>query len=108
VVVVDKELRVKGWNKRAEDLWGLRQDEVDGEHFLNLDFGLHVDRLRQPIRSILSGEQDSQTLRMDAVNRRGRSVQVDIGFSPLGTDRNVRGVILMMQTVDEASQGSAG
>jgi two-component system, chemotaxis family, CheB/CheR fusion protein len=104
VIVVNKELRVKGWNKRAEDLWGLRLDEVDSQHFLNLDIGLQVDRLRQPIRSILSGEQDTHTLRVDAINRRGRSIQVDIAFSPLGSDRNVRGVILMMQTVDDASQ----
>src|SRR5262245_26350526 len=37
VAVVDRDLRVMLWNERAEDLWGLRADEVQGRHFLNLD-----------------------------------------------------------------------
>ena len=108
VVVVDKELRVKGWNKKAEDLWGLRSDEVQGQHFLNLDIGLQVDRLRQPIRAVLAGERDLQNLRMDGINRRGRSIELAIHCSPLGTDRDVRGVILMMETVEEAAKRQEG
>src|SRR5207253_247755 len=30
VIVVDRELHVLAWNNRAEDLWGLRGDEVRG------------------------------------------------------------------------------
>src|SRR6185437_1711595 len=35
VIVVNRELMVQVWNRQAEDLWGLREDETVGEHFLN-------------------------------------------------------------------------
>src|SRR5215475_5483529 len=35
MIVLDTELRVQVWNDRAQDLWGLRPDEVRGQHFLN-------------------------------------------------------------------------
>jgi len=34
---------------------------------------------------------------IEAVNRRGRPVELGVIFTPLGTDRDVRGVILMME-----------
>ena len=85
-------------------MWGLRNDEVQGQHFLNLDIGLQVDRLRQPIRAVLNGERELQSVRMDGINRRGRSIELTVSCSPLGTDRDVRGVILMMETVDEPAR----
>jgi two-component system, chemotaxis family, CheB/CheR fusion protein len=100
VVVIDKDLRVKGWNRKAEDLWGVRTDEVQDQPFLNLAIGLRVDQLRQPIRDILSGERELQTVQVDAVNRRGRPVQLSVGCTPLRSKRGVRGVILMMEPID--------
>ena len=48
---------------RSEDLWGLRNEEVKGQNFLNLDIGLPVENLRADIRACLSGErQYSETL----------------------------------------------
>ena len=46
VIVVDREMRVTAWNDGAHELWGLAADEVQGEHFLNLDIGLPVEELR--------------------------------------------------------------
>ena len=46
VVVLDRELHVIAWNPRAEDLWGLRADEVQAQTFLNLDIGLPIEQLR--------------------------------------------------------------
>jgi two-component system CheB/CheR fusion protein len=82
VVVVDRELRVVAWSKRATELWGLRDDEVEGEHLLNLDIGLPVQRLRDPIRTILSGVEASP-LELDGHDRRGKPVRVRISFAPL-------------------------
>ena len=106
--MVDKELRVKGWNRKAEALWGLRADEVQDQHFLNLDIGLEVDRLRAPIRAVLSGERDLENVRMNGINRRGRPVELSIGCTPLGTDRDVRGVILMMEATDDTGRRQEG
>ncbi|HUR74821.1 MAG TPA: CheR family methyltransferase, partial [Sporichthya sp.] len=40
VIVVDLDFAVHTWNSRSEDLWGLRSDEVVGQHLLGLDIGL--------------------------------------------------------------------
>src|SRR4051795_9021199 len=63
VVVVDTQLRVTAWSNAATELWGLREHEVDGEHFLNLNIGLPVGELRDPLRNALAGNrQDTVTL----------------------------------------------
>jgi two-component system CheB/CheR fusion protein len=100
VVVVDRELRVTAWNDAARELWGLHSDEVQGEHLLNLDIGLPLDKLRTPIRDVLAGQPSSQTT-LDAVNRRGKNVAVAITFAPLASNgSDVRGAILMMEASD--------
>jgi two-component system CheB/CheR fusion protein len=83
VAVVDRDLQVRIWNRQAEDLWGLRPDEAVGQHLLNLDIGLPVDRLRPLIRQALTGDRDAEEVQLDAVNRRGRSITVRVACSPL-------------------------
>lgn len=82
VVVVDRALRIVAWSRRATDLWGLRDDEVEGEHLLNLDIGIPVQRLRAPIRRVLSGTTVDQ-LELDGHDRRGKPLHVQIAFAPL-------------------------
>ena len=102
VAVVDRDLHVRKWSRRAEDLWGLRADEVLQKNFLNLDIGLPVDRLRSPIRSCLAGEAEVLDLTLDATNRRGRPIQVRVTCTPLtaASAEESRGVILMMEETD--------
>ena len=82
VVVVDRALRVVAWSRRASDLWGLRDDEVEGEHLLDLEIGIQVQRLRDPIRRVLAGSP-ADILELDGHDRRGTPVQVRIAFAPL-------------------------
>ena len=56
--MLDRNYNVLVWNRRAEDLWGLRADEVKGKSFLNLDIGLPAGELRPIIRACLCGETD--------------------------------------------------
>jgi two-component system, chemotaxis family, CheB/CheR fusion protein len=84
VVVVDSDMTVLAWNSMAEDLWGIRTDEALGAHLMNLDIGLPVEQLRQPIRTQLADASPStHTLTLDAVNRRGRALQVRITLTSL-------------------------
>ena len=79
IAVVDADMQVLAWNSRAEDLWGVRTDEAVGEHLMNLDVGLPVERLRQPIKAQFSSDgHDPSAVVLDAVNRRGRSLQVHV------------------------------
>jgi two-component system, chemotaxis family, CheB/CheR fusion protein len=97
VAVVDQELRVLAWNKQAEELWGLRQAEVDGKHLLNLDIGLPVERLRPLIRGCLTDGGTTQVVTLDAVNRRGKSIRCEVTCTPLAGSDGLRGAILVME-----------
>lgn len=107
VIVLDRQLRVEAWNDAARDLWGLRSDEVSGQHFLNLDIGLPLEPLRTPIRAVLAGE-DIEPFTVDAVNRRGRSTTVSIRIAPLtSTLADVIGAIVMMDAADRSATDGA-
>jgi two-component system CheB/CheR fusion protein len=111
VTVVDRELRVQVWNSRAEDLWGVRRDEAIGRHLLNLDIGLPVDRLKPGIRRLLvDGSDGPDQLVLNAINRRGRPVRVQVTTTPMGgVDDQPAGVIIVMdeQDVQESLDGTA-
>jgi two-component system, chemotaxis family, CheB/CheR fusion protein len=107
VAVINQDMHVRVWNRRAEDLWGLRQDEAVNQHFLNLDIGLPTDQLRPVIRRILGGGHGTEEMRLHAVNRRGRTIEVRVICSPLGRDDGVpSGAILVMDQAGE--DGAAG
>ena len=99
VVVLGTEMEVRAWNRQAEDLWGLRADEVLNQHFLNLDIGFPVEKLRGPIRSLLAGRTEQDQLTCPAVNRRGRPVECTVSLSQLVGAGTTRGVILVMDAV---------
>ena len=101
VVVVDTEMEVLVWSQRAEDLWGLRAEEVLGRHFLNLDIGLPVDQLRSAIRASLAGDCDTEPTVLSATNRRGRAIRCRVTCTPLrGPNDTARGVILLMEETE--------
>ena len=103
VAVLDPDLRVLVWNPGAEDLWGVRQEEVQGQHFLNLDIGLPIDQVRPALRAAMSGENGTQTSVIQATNRRGRAVTCRVTCTPLlDSDKTLRGVIMVV--VDEPDQ----
>ena len=103
VAVVDADLRVLVWNAAAEDLWGLRQDEVQGRHVLDLDVGLPMTRLHPLLRrqvAAFGDGVDGDTLELDAVNRRGRPVRVRVtvtAFSEVPGER--AGAVVLMDPI---------
>ncbi len=99
VVVLDPDLIVRVWNGQAEELWGLREDEVLDRNFLNLDIGLPVDDLREILRQQLTGDGDVAETDLAAHDRRGRQILCHVTSSPLRTTRgDVRGAIMLMHT----------
>ncbi len=99
VTVVDPDLTVLVWNSGAEELWGLRADEVRGRHFLKLDIGLPVEGLSQPMRAALTGERVAARP-LEAVNRRGKHIRCQVTCTPLAARGETRGVILLMEEID--------
>ncbi|MFL5826360.1 MAG: CheR family methyltransferase [Thermoleophilaceae bacterium] len=97
VTVLDPEQRVQIWNEASEELWGLRSDEVEGVHFLNLDIGLPVEKMREPLKAALAGEPSNGATSLKAINRRGREITVDVSTTPLlADDGSIYGAILLM------------
>ena len=94
LVVLDADLRVRSWNRGAEELWGLRGDEVHMQSFMRLDFGLPTSRLTQPLQDCLRTGERVGPFAIDAVNRKGRSIVCSVVCSPL--NRTGEGVVLLM------------
>jgi two-component system CheB/CheR fusion protein len=101
VVVVDHDLRIRVWNRRAEDLWGLRAREVVGQHFLNLDIGLPFEQVRPLLRGVLGVQGTAAEIAVQAINRRGRTITVRVAATPLATrdsDKDNDGAIIVMES----------
>jgi two-component system CheB/CheR fusion protein len=107
VIMLDTDLYIHKWNSRAEELWGLRSDEVIRKNFLNLHSGLPVGQLREPIRACLSQKSPFRNLSVDAMNRRGKPIRLEVSCTPLmgpGVE-DPRGVVLLMEQVQGAATG---
>jgi two-component system CheB/CheR fusion protein len=99
-VVLDREFNILMWNERAADLWGLRADEVRSRSILGLDIGLPVEQLRAPVRSVLNGESVEQHITLNALTRRGQSIQCRLTCARLiGLGEGIDGAILLMEEI---------
>jgi two-component system CheB/CheR fusion protein len=101
VVVLDRRQNVQIWNGQARDLWGVSAEEAEDQHLLALDFGLPVEQLRQPLRSLMLDGSVREELTLEATNRRGRTFLCRVTCLPLhaGNDGDVSGVVVMMEPV---------
>ena len=105
VVVIDRDLRVRAWNTRAVDMWGLRPEEAIGDYFFGLDIGLPVQSLHGPVKDLLHGRARDTAVVVAATNRRGRSLQCRVTMSVLSEmNRETSGVILVMDEDGESER----
>ena len=100
-MVLDRDCRVRVWNRLAEELWGIRTDEAVGAPFLSLDIGLPVGELAQPIRTVINGEETSVEKAIRSMTRRGKTISCLVSVTPLNEAAgSVVGVILLMEGSD--------
>ncbi len=98
VVVLDARQNIISWNHRAEDLWGLRVEEVQGQPFGSLDIGLPFEKLRVLIRACLIGDSLHEETTVDATNRKGKAIKCRVTCSPIvAANKERQGTILMME-----------
>ena len=98
VIVLDEGQRVRIWNERSTELWGLRESETRGEHLLALDFGLPVERLKPGLRACLDGSSERETVELDAINRRGKPQRCEVTIMPLHHGPEISGAILLIES----------
>jgi two-component system, chemotaxis family, CheB/CheR fusion protein len=97
VVVVDRDLVVQLWNDSSTEMWGLRADEVLGARLLELDIGLPVGDLGEPLRQALAPGGDEHSFTLHAVNRRGQPFECTVRTLPLVTpEGDIYGAIVLM------------
>jgi two-component system, chemotaxis family, CheB/CheR fusion protein len=109
VIVVDPEHRVQVWNAESAELWGVRTDEAKGQQLFGLDIGLPLDGVRGALRRVLAGADDRVDVELEALNRRGRTVDVKVTLLPLGaTPDGVSGAILLTAPLDAHRDGADG
>ena len=109
VLVVDTNLIVQVWTRQAYELWGLRADETVGQHLLNLDSGLPAARMHPWLREVILGHRPAVIgERLEAVNRRGRSVALSVTVTPLRTPTDaVSGALMMIEVSEKDQEGSS-
>jgi two-component system CheB/CheR fusion protein len=102
VIVLNEDLRVRVWSPGAEDLWGLHPDEAESKELLTLDIGLPVAEITPMLRQVISDEAANGSApvpahRVTAVNRRGRTVELQVMASPMRTEEGgISGIILVI------------
>jgi len=99
VVVLDRSLLVRSWNKGAEELWGLRADEVRNQAFFNLVFGLPTTEVHNLVQECLASGQRTGPIHVAAINRIGRSFTCTVTYSPLKSNGAGEGAVLLMEEV---------
>ncbi|MEV6442911.1 CheR family methyltransferase [Amycolatopsis sp. NPDC051716] len=105
IVVIDTEMRIRTWNRGAEDLWGVRREEAEGTHLLNLDIGLPLTELRPAVRDALADAGFQAELTLKAINRRGRPAVVRLMCSALrSAGGESQGALLLMEETPAAAQ----
>jgi two-component system CheB/CheR fusion protein len=101
VIVVDDALQVTAWSERAEELWGLRESEVVGAPFEQIDTGLPTGQLHEALLEVMAGTA-SREFEIDAVTRRGRAIRCRVLVSRLRSEGR-GGAILVTEPVTDAS-----
>jgi two-component system, chemotaxis family, CheB/CheR fusion protein len=110
VVVVGTDLSVQVWGPGAEEMWGIRGEEAEGHPLLTLDIGLPLTDITPVLKRMLRGrERGTERIALQAVNRRGRTVQLEIECCLLlddDADEEIKGAILVMNQIAEESPAS--
>jgi len=106
VIVVDRALVVQVWSRQAEDLWGLREQETINQHILNLDSGMPTAELHQWLRIVVGGQETGiYGQHVEAINRRGRQVQLRVTVTAMPSGAGPRAGALVL--FEELSQDDA-
>jgi two-component system CheB/CheR fusion protein len=97
VVVLDAELLVRSWNKGAEELWGLRSEEVRNQAFFSLVFGLPTAEVHGIVQECLDSGKRTGPVQLTAINRIGRTITCTVTCSPLKSNGAGEGAVLLIE-----------
>ena len=103
VIVIDTQHNVTSWNSAARDQWGLDEKEVMRKSLFDLDIGLPVKALKEPISASLKTNKRSD-LELEGMNRRGKKSMYSVHCSPLISNHDqILGAILLIDPTSNSS-----
>ncbi len=98
VIVVGPDRKTRFWNRQAQQLWDLREEQAIGHDLLELDSGIPREALRKPLQDALDHRVGKSRMVVNAVDRLGRSVQLRVTVASLdGTERERGGAMVLME-----------
>lgn len=98
VIVLDQSLCIQIWNRKSEDLWGLRADQALNKPILTLNIRLPVEELMVAIRACLTDRDCHEELTVEAHNQRGKKMQCAVIITPLlAPEGELKGVVLLIE-----------
>jgi two-component system, chemotaxis family, CheB/CheR fusion protein len=106
VIVLDQDQAIRSWNRWSENIWGLREEETVGRNLAELDIGLPLKQIAPAVHSVLAGGEAVE-MRVDAVERRGRTIRCRVRVSPLlYEDHASHGAALFVEVVAEVERAA--
>ena len=105
VIVLNANLQVLIWNRRASDLWGLRFEEVFDQNFFGLDIGLPVDQLVAPLRQFQGSDKKMTELSLSGRTRTGKDLRCDIRLTRVSLTQS-DGIVLIINDVSLQGTGA--
>jgi two-component system CheB/CheR fusion protein len=104
LIVLDENGGVCGWNRWSENVWGLREEEVLGKKFGELDIGLPVQQLLPLVQSTLAEHLPGEAM-LEARDRRGRTMLCRVRVSPLmNADRSTQAAVILVENHSRRSE----
>ena len=95
IVLLNSHLLVEDWNSVATRMWGLEQDEVQGEPFFGLVLGLPLEPLQGPVRASPRPGAQPATLELTAVDPSGGSFTCRVTVVPIGGGPDFSAMVMM-------------
>jgi two-component system CheB/CheR fusion protein len=97
VVVVDPDLRVRTWNRRAQERWSRTRQEVMRRSLFGLDIGFPLDALAEPLRAALEGRDHEPHFELDSVDGRSEPEPTLVSLRALRTSGDeIAGAVLVV------------
>jgi two-component system CheB/CheR fusion protein len=107
VVVVDGDLKVRTWNRLAQQRWGRSRQDVMRRSLMGLDLDLPMDEIAEALQSLLDGHDTEPVYDLRSDERRPASgpctVRVAVLRPPTGTA--ITGAVIVVTAADSADVG---
>jgi two-component system CheB/CheR fusion protein len=103
IIVLNAQLLVEEWNLAAAELWGLREDDVVGEPFFALEFGLALGTLQEAVRASRGAGAAPSSLEVSATDRSGLPFVCRVRVMPIAGREPATSAMLVMDRVGDSA-----